>query len=1052
MAKPIPVDFDPFADPSAAAPPAPAPPAPAPPAPAPPEPAAPAPKAGTNAPKPVDFDPFAPPAKTETAKPAPKKPVAKEEPKEHSAWDTFWHGSLPKEKAPYKPRPISETLKEAVLGPTPEQEEQIRKLQGAAAQSEIAGAMNAPVGIAGAVGHYGGSPALENWAAKTSKSIEEFGSPPELTKSGAAMGRGVGELGAYYLLGKGAGAAADVIGNIPSVAKGLTAAGDVLAPYAAKAGSYLPKASDLVPETVKKGYRWLAGTTPEAEAAAAEAAAAETATTAQKMEKLTTAQKAIEGLKAGAAYTVKEVPKSTVGGGGVGGVMGAAAPRSEETQEARDQARWTSIIDGIKFGAGLGFATGLAGAFLTGVKGFWSSLSLEEQKKAVEEAEKVLKAQQEAASKMTTEAIDREGAKVTAATQAQTEAEAALSPTEKKLQELAAAKKQAELSPLVREEQERNIRNIRQEDPSKMDPRFMEQLQENIPEKLRAQRAEAERIAKETGMTKEQAETHVAEQQRVVDSAATHADDIAAKFAERPQMTGDELVQEIQPRAETMKKTLEATVKKDSGLTALEKQYGPEIDEATGKVIKPAPPVVATRPIIAEINKLLEKTSSKEVRAFLEDKKALMEKYESNGKINFALMDDIRKEVNDAMGSGIQAMGGTAKSAVGGQVARFDNLKSVVDREIFAGVPELEGVLAKYRQLKKPLDPFAKKGVFEDVTERKFGGDFKMTEGEVLKQLLSRTRNNREGLDKLIAETPELQDSVRRFLNGELFGVSPESAASVTAKKFDAFKKQNQQVIDRAGLTEEFNELANARRSAEQRISEAEKGLAGAKEEAAGNVKLREAAETEVERQKRLLNLQAIRETAIKEGKSMAGEGLEPRVMREPVAKEPGGPALPTREQLEAAAAKRVGRAKARIGRKETELEETAKPLRKTVKDAAEDLSQASTERENLKTLRGLVESTTSTADLESKLTSNLTRLRQSLVRRGHADAFPEEDFKAMLQAVQKAGDEYKRTGNELKFAQDLRTYAITRGLTLSGLAAITGGGYGVYRVGRGGE
>jgi len=903
------------------------------------------------------------------------------------------------------------------------------------------GAAQPVVGVGQFAARKTGADALENYLAETQKTLKNYGSP---------VGQKIGELGTYLYGGRLLGGVLSGIELLGGELLGGELLGEELlgGSGSESLAPYIPRASSLVPETVKRGYRWLAGTAPETEAAVAEAApeteaaVAEAApTVAEAKQKLTWAQEALKGLKEGVIFTGKELGKGTVTGGAIGAGSGAIEPRTEETREKRDQARWEAIISGLKYGMVFGGSAALIGTFLEGANKTWSAMSLTEQKTAVEKAEELLEQQQETASKLAREAIQRETDKMTEAEKVKTKAEEALNPTEKKIQELTRAKREAELSPLVREQEGRNVRNIEQVREA-MDPRFMEKLQENIPEKLRLQRDEAKRVAKQTGMTKEQAEAYVAEHERISESAAAYADEVADSFARRPTMTANELAEEIQPRVEKMQKNLEAHVKQNSGYSELEKKYGPQVDE-NGKVIKPAPTIVPVRPIINKINELLQTTSSKEVRTFLIDKKNLLEQYGSDGKITFSLMDNVRKDINDAVGSGIQAMGGISKSAAGTQVERLGGLKEVADKAMFDAVPEMEETLNKYAKLKKPLDPFGEGGVFEGVAERRYGTDFKKAEGDVLTQILNRTRKGQEGLDALIANNKDLQDSVRQYLNGELFGASAESAAKVTSAKFDAFKKRYGEVIDRAGLSEEFDNLASLRKDAEQKIQEAKEKLSGVKEEAKANVGMRQEAESEVERQNRLLDLQAKRAAAIREGKPLTGVGLEPRTAELPVAKEPSGPPLPTEKEMASAAAKRVGEARARLKRREKLLEEAAAPLRKTVKDATKKWDKAETARDKFETLQSLVDSTP-TEKLGTTLQGFLTTLRRANPR-----ALPKAQFDSLLDDIEKASAEYERSGKALKYAQDLRTYALTRSATILGLSTLTGG-YGAYRVGRG--
>ena len=82
---------------------------------------------------------------------------------------------------------------------------------------------------------------------------------------------------------------------------------------------------------------------------------------------------------------------------------------------------------------------------------------------------------------------------------------------------------------------------------------------------------------------------------------------------------------------------------------------------------------------------------------------------------------------------------------------------------------------------------------------------------------------------------------------------------------------------------------------------------------------------------------------------------------------------------------------------------------------------------------------------MSSQLKNFLTRMRER-----DPAALPQEQFESLLESLVKAGDAYKDSNDALKFAQDLRTYLVTKGLTTAGLSI--GSGYGLYRLGRRGE
>ena len=101
---------------------------------------------------------------------------------------------------------------------------------------------------------------------------------------------------------------------------------------------------------------------------------------------------------------------------------------------------------------------------------------------------------------------------------------------------------------------------------------------------------------------------------------------------------------------------------------------------------------------------------------------------------------------------------------------------------------------------------------------------------DVAIQILDRTRGGGEGLQTLVKENPELKDTFRQYLHGELFGASEESALKVTAEALDEFRKKNAEVLKSTGLEKDFADLASVRRANEKAIKDDAKRLEEAKE------------------------------------------------------------------------------------------------------------------------------------------------------------------------------------------------------------------------------
>ena len=832
---------------------------------------------------PVDFDPFAAPKAVE--------------------FDPF---AAPKSAEPAKPRLGSSILKN-LFNPSKFEEEE-RKTKGEAATGVLSGSAQTLLGVpqfaAKAIPGETGD-AVEQYLAERQQALKEQG--PEAAQ----------EVGKFvpYLFG---GEALGLLGRIPG---------------AARVGEY------LYPETLAKGVQQVGGAisdylAPGSATVRAAPAAAEAVTAAQAAEKLSTTEQILKGLKEGLLFTGKEVAKGAAGGAILGGATGFIAPRAEASKEERSEAMWNDVVDGLELGGEFGAGFGIGGAGIKGAKAFWKSATLSDQKKLIEEAEKVLKEKKAKVSDLAEEAIEREKARMKSATDIKTQTEAALSPTERKIEELAQASREAE----------------------------RRELYESTT-------AEARKAAEKTGMTRRQAESYVAEQQVILDEANAAADRLAADFAARPNaMTKDELGAAVQEAATLTETKLDDLVKTKSGYADMAKKY------AGGEPVFPIESIITT--IDEQVKKGLAGTDAEFFLTNLKNRlQTTAKRLGSETSISFQQMDEARKEMSDAITKGIIQKSGGARISAGADLEKFTPIQKAIRNSMIAGDKEFEKVLENYARLKTPLEPYGEKGVFGGVTEKLYGNSYAMLEGKVLDQLLSRTRAGGEGLAELVSDNRQLQDKLRQYLNYELFGGGKELSATV--RKFEQFKRAHGNVIDRAGLTAEFSDLATARKTVERQIAEAKKGLEEAKKVAAS-----------------------------------------------------------TTEKL--------GLEEKRRAFETGELEETAKPLRRTADAAAKEILEAKSEKDKFDTLQSLVR-TTPQEEMSSQLRSFLTSIRER-----NPDALPKEQFEGLLESLVDAGTAYKDSKDALKFAQDLRTYLVTKGLTTAGLSI--GSGYGLYRLGRRGE
>ena len=930
MAEPIPVDFDPFAETETPAPTA-------------------APKAA--APKPVDFDPFAEFPKDAPA-PAAAPPAAPAKTVKPAK------GARTKE-----PKPDLSSLQAGVMVfpdgsmvfADPKAQEEFVRSQGSLGAGAASGAAQGTLAVPQLASRLTpGTSDLDDWFAEQQQKLKKIGDPGAqkvgealpylfggaalraLKYGGEAIAGAAGELPGMARLGE---ALAPVGEFLAPAGEAISSAGEAISSGAKTAASYLPEAKSLVPETVKKGWNWLKGTAPEAEAAAAKTAQAGVTGAPQSAEALAKAEDAVKGIgemfKEGAVFTGKELAKGAISGGAIGAGQGAIAPRAEKTQAERDQARWNDVIHGLGWGIGLGGLVGAGGVLIAGAKPTWSSMDLTTQKQALAAAEEALEKQRSAVSGIAGEAITREGDRVTAATAAQQQAEAALTPKQQQIDELARLQTEAR----------------------------RRELYEGTD-------AQAREIAGKTNLTPRQAEAFVAEQNRILAEAEAAAEkELLDQASGQTSVTKVAAGEAVVTKAEKLKADLEEHRKKVSGLSELDAIY-----DAKGAVFP-------TEPMLSAIKSEIEGAKSgvkgnPTVNYLTRLYTRIEDTAKEFGGLTRKQLEDIRLEVKDAVNNGIIDSAGGVRRA-GADLKKLEPVTNSITKSFDAVDTRYTSALKNYGTLSEALAPFEQKmGVFTGTTEKFYGVTPEMLPRDVINQIIDRTEGGGAGLKTLVDANPEIKEKLHGLLHGELFGPSKETAREVTAKKLAEFNRDRAEVLKSTGLTEEFANLESARRAAEQRIAEAEKGV-----KEAGTLEASTKKERELESNRRSFE--------------------------------------------------------------RDEIEKSAAPDVEARKKALAEIERAEDYKYEYETLKKVVDRT-AIERLPTVLENQLLALRNKF-KTVDRDVLEIEKFDEALEKITDAAKEYKRTGDSLKLAQNLRTYGFVKVFSQLGIAL---GGYGLYQLG----
>ena len=717
--------------------------------------------------------------------------------------------------APAKPKrgvPLVDPMTGVPLWTSPEDQKEMSR----GAQETLKGL---PSGAAKTVVGWAQAPAMA-----MSDDIQQYlaDTQANLSKIGTKEGQFVGEALPYLFGGaavRALGAGVEGAMGLARMAPGAAKVGEFFAPageFLAPAGEALSAtgkaiksgaetavdyAGKAIPESAKKLYRGITGAAPKAESATAEALAAEAAAAPEKITRLRAIGDAIADI---GVQTGKGLISGTAGGA----AFGAVAPREEATQLERNKARLNSIIEGAESGALLGGAIGFGGETIKNLVRAKNAASLKEQKESLDAAKAALEKERARLEKLTSESYLRAAGKESGANVAGQLAEAKLGPMEQKIGELT-------------------------EEGFKTQRRELEARKRIFDD---AGNADPTKLSERADMSLADAKNLVASHEQAIKTLTTEMGNLSEEFANLPRLTPVEqnkLMERVQASLDNYKLILDNDVKIKSGYKAFENKY-----KDAGQIF----PVENIKGLIdSKLAAGLELTDADYLMAEVAKK---IEAKTKSGTLSFDQMDELRKYVNDAIDKGIVQRGGRPRSIAGDELQKLMPLKEEILKSINSVDNTFNTVLNRYGTAKSALDPFSEGNVFAGLTDKVFGKQFAMLPGDALVQMLGQTEKGSEGIAAWIAQDKSAQDKIRQFLITELFPTKT-AASKVTAGDFENFMRNRGNIIEKAGLLPEFNELASMQQAAEQRISGAEQALEAARQKAARATEKLEIPETE---------------------------------------------------------------------------------------------------------------------------------------------------------------------------------------------------------------
>ena len=918
---------------------------------------------------------------------------------------------------------------------TPQQMEENLKRNIPAA---LAGAGKTVIGWAQAPAMWVGAADYERELAKTQQSLDEY----VKNATSPAIGT-IGEAAPYVLGGEalglvrgGIGLAGEAIENAPLVGKYATQAGEYLAPKIARTGEAISNTvGNMIPESVKKGYRFLYGKTPKAaEVAEGVLGAEEAAAATQNLNKM---ELALNGFKEGGAYAAKETAKGTITGTTIGAFGGLIAPRSEVTKKQRADARWNDFVYGLETGPFFGAAVGALGAVPETFKKAWSSMDLSEQKAAVEQAQKIIDFQKKEVNKIIESGKATKKKEQTKALAEKTASQFRVEPLETQAKALEqvqnsvkdrlagrAPRDEGQVIPLdklsekqravydrLKNESETALANVDRlkAETIRKNPQRQEQLADQF---AKLQHIDQELSELQHGVVKgteesifgmlppdlspenrlqlrENLETLSTKANETVDTVINRQEQAAAE-RDSGVKSGQTFQKELLPK----RKEIQETLRTDSGLA--------DIFENNKEKNIPANDVIAlidaTMPTTADE---VLKTALRRAKDNLTDIKSGARKVGEGKRAEYfvtpELMDSVQRVMGDSASSGLIGMAGTAQKTGGQRAAELLKVAKAARGAIQKEISEYEVAREKYAQLAEAKDVYRKGNIFGDLTETEFGDlteadiaagkkpKFTMAPKDAMEQIVSLANAGKEGLAEAAQANPKLKDAAKAYFNDLIFG-SPETKA-VTGEAMVKKIADNEKALKDLGLYDEYSQMARERQLAENQI------------------KLISEAQSDV----------------LKTYTLASGQ-----------------------QQLEKGAVSKATEVAKRAGEEIAIVKEKAAAPQQTINEKTAEIAKLGNAQRDLTK----IETDLNDPVLSPEQVAKLSETSIEQFRTKFPELMSDEAYKEVSYRLSKATAELKRTGDRLKFAQDVRYFLVSR--FLGGLSAGTGigfGGYGAYKL-----
>ena len=361
--------------------------------------------------------------------------------------------------------------------------------------------------------------------------------------------------------------------------------------------------------------------------------------------------------------------------------------------------------------------------------------------------------------------------------------------------------------------------------------KHLDTQQEKLRNRMQDRVKAAEKVAEKAGLDARAAREFAQHQETAVAKAEESADKLAKDFAARPTMTKEEFGAQLQETAAKDAEALKKERAEKSGFDAAVKSDG-------GK------PSIPTKRFISALAEAETRAVSPAAKAAIASTKEELKTAVEGGKVSAVSIERARRIVQN-IDSRIEGINSD-------EAHEITALKKQFVEHMETTHPQLKTAREKYAELSRPLDVYRDTGALaKSVLEDPYSGRAIQDTTKTVGALLNKTEDGADALGRLVKANPALQDSARKFFNQRLVDVA-NGKATPSESQFSAFLRDNRLALDRAGLTNEFKDLAAAKATQERIAKQVVAGADDAKRAAGAAEKVADAAEKDVNAAKTL--------------------------------------------------------------------------------------------------------------------------------------------------------------------------------------------------------